>query len=124
MLETVKCVFYPKPKRFKRELPSNYACVGDRIEHFLSCIEIIMSFSKLLFCILKGDYQISAQGRLLTQDPLKQKVNIPQKLAKPAVVSEWNKNFNALPDKVVTSCSVAGFKRNIAKMSLSEYMLS
>jgi hypothetical protein len=32
-------------------------------------------------------------------------------------------NWNALPDIVVTSCSVSSFKRNIAKISLSEYLL-
>ena len=50
-----------------------------------------------------------------------------------AVVFERDKSFftnrvintwNALPDVVVvTSCSVSSFKRNIPKMSLSEYLL-
>jgi hypothetical protein len=52
------------------------------------------------------------------------------KLANFAVVSERDKNFftnrvidiwNALPDIVVTSCSVSSLRRNIAKMYLSEY---
>ena len=54
------------------------------------------------------------------------------KLAKLAVASEPNKNFftnrviniwNALPDVVVTFCSVSSFKRNIANVSLSDYLL-
>jgi Reverse transcriptase (RNA-dependent DNA polymerase) len=54
------------------------------------------------------------------------------KLAKLAVASERDKNFftnrviniwNALPDVVVTSCSVSSFKRNIANVSLSDYLL-
>ena len=54
------------------------------------------------------------------------------KLAKLAVASERDKNFftnrviniwNALPDVVVTSCSVSSFKRNIDNVSLSDYLL-
>ena len=55
------------------------------------------------------------------------------KLAKLAVASERDKNYfftyrviniwNALPDVVLTSCSVSSFKRNIANVSLSDYLL-
>ena len=54
------------------------------------------------------------------------------KLAKLQVVSERDKNFftnsviniwNALPDTIVTSCSVSIFKRNITLINLSRYLL-
>ena len=53
------------------------------------------------------------------------------KLTKLAVVSERDKKFftnrviniwNTLPDEIVTSCSVYSFKRNIARIDLSEYL--
>ena len=54
------------------------------------------------------------------------------KLAKIPVVSERDKNFycnrivniwNNLPDHVVTSSSIAGFKRSIYRLDFSQYLL-